>query len=77
MKLPIRFPREEDTIFQEARAYRRLAPTDRLLTLLDLIQSGMTMMSQSPHRDASLRLQQAHEAEWRRLQKELFARHGC
>jgi hypothetical protein len=76
MDLPVRFPRESDTIYQEALAYRRLAPTDRLLTLLDLIASGTTLMSQSPHRDAGRRLQQAHEAEWQRVQKELFARHA-
>jgi len=76
MKLPIRFPREADTIYQEALAYRRLAPTARLLALVDLIASGMTLMCQSPHRDASRRLQQIQEAEWRRIQKELFARHG-
>ena len=58
------------------RCSRRLTPTDRLLALVDLIASGTTLFKQSPHRDAGSRLQQAQEAEWRRIQKELFARHG-
>lgn len=76
MELLIRFPGEGDKIYEEAMAYRRLSPTDRLLALADLLASGMTLLKQSPHRDAGSRLQQAQEAEWRRFQKELFAHHG-
>jgi hypothetical protein len=76
MKLPTRFPGEGDKIYAEAVAYRRLAPTERLLALVDLIASGTTLLKQSLHRDAGASLQQAQEAEWRRIQKELFARHG-
>lgn len=76
MELPYRFPSQADTIYEEAQAYRRLSPTDRLLVLLDLIASGVTIMNQSPHREASLRLRQAQEEEWQRIQRELFARHG-
>lgn len=77
MELPIRFSREGDKIYENAMAYRLLAPTDRLLALANLIAFGTTFLEQSPHRDAGSRLQQAEEAEWRRVQKELFARHGC
>ena len=76
MELPLRFPREADTIYQEARDYRRLTPRERLLAIVDLIASGLSLLEQSPHREASHRLQQAHEAEWQRRQKELFTRHG-
>jgi len=76
MDLPIRFPCERDKIYEDAVAYRRLAPTDRLLLLIDLIASGTTLLKQSSKRDAGTRLQQAQEAEWRRVQRELFARHG-
>jgi len=76
MALPVHFPSEADTIYQEAQAYRRLAPSERFLVLVDLIASGMALLEHSPHREASSRLQQAHEAEWQRRQKELFARHG-
>jgi hypothetical protein len=72
----IEFPSEADKIYREAQAYRRLSPTDRLLTLLDLIASGMAILEHSPQREAAEALREAREAEWRRIQKELFARHG-
>jgi hypothetical protein len=72
----IKFPSEADKIYREAQAYRRLSPTDRLLALLDLIASGMAILEQSPQREAAEALREAQEAEWRRIQKELFARHG-
>jgi hypothetical protein len=76
MKLPIHFQSEPDKIYQEAVTYRRLSPSDRLLVLLDLIASGAVLLEQSPHREASRRLQDAYEAEWQKAQKELFARHA-
>ena len=72
----IHFPRQADVIYERAKAYRRLSPTERLRALFDLIASGQTLMKHSPHREAGARLRQAHEAEWQRVQKELFARHG-
>ena len=76
MKHPIRFPREADTIYEQAEAFRRLSPTERLLAILDLIASGVTLMAQSPNAEAARHLREAQEAEWQRVQKELFARHG-
>lgn len=75
MELPIRFPREADVIYEQARAYRRLPPGERLLAIIDLIACGVALLEQSPHREAAQRLRQAQEAEWQRAQKELFARH--
>jgi hypothetical protein len=71
-----RFPRQADMIYDRAEAYRRLSPTERLLAILDLIASGKAIMDQSPQREAGRRLREAQEAEWQRIQKELFARHG-
>jgi hypothetical protein len=76
MELPFQFPNEADKIYEEAVAYRRLSPTERLLVILDLIASGTALLKQSPHREAMLRLQEADEAEWRRIHKELFARYA-
>lgn len=76
MEFPIRFPSERDQIYKDAERYRRLAPTDRLLALADLIASGTALLRQSPHREEGSRLRQAEEEEWRRIQKELFAHHG-
>jgi hypothetical protein len=74
--LPIHFPAEADTIYQQAQAYRQLTPTERFLAIIDLIASGMTLLEHAPHPEARQRLQEAHEAAWQRAHKELFARHG-
>jgi hypothetical protein len=76
MELPIRFPHEGDKIYEQAVSFRRRSPTDRLLALVDLIACGMTLLKESPQRDVALRLRRAQEAEWQRIQKELFARHA-
>jgi hypothetical protein len=75
MTLPIRFPNEADVIYEQAVAYRRLSPTDRLFALLDLIASGAALLEHAPHRAESARLHEAQEAQWQQAQKELFARH--
>jgi hypothetical protein len=72
----IRFPAEAAVIYEDAQAYRWLSPDERLRVLLDVIASGMALLERSPRREASLRLQAEQEAEWQRIQKGLFARHG-
>lgn len=72
----IQFPNDADVIYEQATAYRRLSPTERLLALLDLISSGAALLEHSPHRDVSARLRDAQEAEWQKIQKELFAHHA-
>jgi hypothetical protein len=76
MELPIQFPREADTIYEEAEAYRRLSPAERFLSLLDLIDFGVALQNQSPQREFALQVQREQEAEWQRIQKELIKRHG-
>ena len=75
MKLPIRFPSEADRIYEEAQAFRRLPPQERVRMMFDLIASGMRMLETSPKRETARRWHEAQEAEWQRIQKELFARH--
>jgi hypothetical protein len=72
----IQFPNEAEKIRREAAAFRRLSPSQRLRTLLGLIASGVRLLERSPHREAGQRLRLVQEAEWQRIQKELFARHA-
>ena len=76
MHLPVRFPNDADVIYQEAEAYRRLSPRDRLLALMDLIASGTALLAHMPalQREAILRQKQIQEEEWQRIHKGLFAR---
>jgi len=76
MELPYRFPNEAEVIRQEAAAFRRLSPTERLKAILRVIASGVALMERSPYREVARRLRDAWEAEWQRIQKELFARYA-
>lgn len=72
----LHFPDDADKIREEARAFRRLSPTERILAILDLAASGARMMRDSPCRDAANRLRAEHEEQWRLAYRELFTRHG-
>lgn len=76
MDIPIEFPDEKKRVYDEAVAFRRLSPSDRVLAILELISLGASMMKESPHKEAIARLQETHEEAWQQAQKELFARHG-
>ena len=76
MELPYRFPDEAEVIRRDAEAFRRLSPRERVLRLVGLIASGMKLLEGSPQREAGRKLRLEQEAEWQRIQKELFARHG-
>jgi hypothetical protein len=76
MKLPVRFPSEADKIYEEAQAFRRLPPHERVQTMFDLIASGMHLLEMSPKRETARRLHEAQEMEWQRIHRELFARHA-
>jgi hypothetical protein len=76
VKIPWRFPNRAEQIHEEALAFRRLSPDERVLRILDLIASGATLAAISPKREAARRLREQSEADWQRAFKELFARHG-
>jgi hypothetical protein len=74
--LPQHFDRLAKVAAERARAFQRLSPDERFQAIFDLIASGESILAQSPHRQAGIRLRQAREAEWKRIQRELFSRHG-
>jgi hypothetical protein len=76
VELPYRFPNHADQIHEEAAEFRRLSSTDRFLAIVDMMASAEMMLATSPHRQQMLQQCQAHEEQWRRVQQELFARHG-
>jgi hypothetical protein len=76
MQPTIRFPDPADVMYEEAQAFRRLTPSERLTAILDLMASGLALIAGSPNREAARHLQVAQEEEWRRIQKELFRQHG-
>jgi hypothetical protein len=76
MELPIKFPDEGDKIYEEADAFRRLSADQKWAVFMGLLALGESIMKASPHQEAIKRLQQEHEDQWQKAQKELFARHG-
>ncbi len=76
MEIPIQFPDQDDKIYQEALAFRRLSPDEKWAVFMGLLALGESIMKSSPRREAIKQLQQEHEDQWQKAQKELFARHG-
>ncbi len=73
--LPLRFPDACEEARARAREFRRLPPRKRLEHLLDVIETGMILIRESPKRQIMDQLFLKREAEWQRIQQELFV-HG-
>jgi len=76
MDLPVKFPDERDKIYREVLAFRILSPEERTHAMLDVIALGESMIEESPHREVILRQLQLQEDEWKKAQKDLFAKLG-
>ena len=76
MEPPYKFPEPTDVIYEEACAFRKLSPEGRFLAIVDLIASGRRLMYEAPHRSDAERWREQQEESWRRIYRELFARHG-
>jgi hypothetical protein len=70
--LPMRFPDYRETIREEAEAFRRLSPEQRLRHLDDVLRAGLHLARISPNREANERLFLERESQWRRIQQELI-----
>jgi hypothetical protein len=75
-EFPIRFPNEADEIYREVQKFRQLSPGERLTAVIRHMASSDHLLSASPRRETALAQREADEAEWRRIQRELFGRHG-
>ena len=76
MELPYRFPDPLKEAARRSQEFQRLPPEERLRQLMDVIETGWITLRHSSHRQASDRLFQQREAEWERIQQELFIVHG-
>jgi hypothetical protein len=76
IELPIQFPDPLAEAAQRAAEFQRLPTHERLRQLMDIIETARLIMRDSPHRVDSERLFRQREANWQRIQQELFARHG-
>ena len=74
-RLPLRFPDARAEARARAEEFRHLAPEDRWREIAALMALGLNMAHASPRRAAIAQRWEAQEAEWRRLQKAVFAEH--
>ena len=77
MDLPLKFPDRHEEARKRAAESQRLSPDDRWREIAALMAFGLAMVRSSPQREAIERRMDEQEQEWRRVQKELFARYGC
>lgn len=75
--MPLKFPDPMEEARKRATEFLRLSPDERWREIAALMAFGLEMVRQSPHRAAIQRRMEEQEQEWRRVQKELFARHGA
>lgn len=73
--LPLRFPDPREEAHARTLEFRQLPPKKQLESLLDVIETGMILIRESPKRQVIDKLFLDREAEWQRIQRELFA-HG-
>lgn len=76
MDLPWRFPDPQEEARKRAAEFQRLTPDERLRAIAAAVDFGWAMIKASPQREAIERRMEEEELEWRRIQRELFARHG-
>ena len=77
MELPHRFPDPLEEAARRSEEFQRLPPEERLRQLMDVIETGRLTLRHSTRRKASDRLFRQREAEWQRIQQDLFIRHGA
>ena len=76
MDIPLKFPDPMEEARKRAAEFQRLSPDERWREIAALMAFGLAMDRSSPQREAIERRVDEQEQEWRRVQKELFARYG-
>ncbi|MBW3540512.1 MAG: hypothetical protein KY476_09585 [Planctomycetes bacterium] len=70
IELPIKFPKNADVIYADAKAFQALPPEERWRRLCDLIASGEALMAQSPERqETARRLRERDELRWQQAMR--------
>jgi hypothetical protein len=77
MDLPIQFPDRHEEARRRALEFQRLSSDEKWQRIAALMAFGLAMVKSSPHRAAIEKRMEEEEQEWRRVQKELFARYGA
>jgi hypothetical protein len=76
MTTPLQFPDPREEARKRGEEFQRLPADERVRQILDTIESGLILIRHSPNRQKIEEMQSAREAEWQRIQAELFRNHG-
>ena len=76
MDLPIRFPKDEDVIAEEAALFRGLSPASRLQSIRSVIDTGDFLMKLSPNKTFLRDYDAGYELESRHAIQEFIARYA-
>jgi hypothetical protein len=76
MQIPIVFPDPLEEAYRRAQEFQRLSPDERWRQIIGMMALGWEMVRSSPRRKQIEERFAEHEAEWRRIQQELFARYS-
>ncbi len=76
MEITLRFPSSFEVVQNEARAFQQLPPRERVLSIVDLITAGVSLLESSPHRARIEEQQRRCEEDWQRAHRDLFRKHG-
>jgi hypothetical protein len=75
MTLPLQFPDPLVEARRRAEEFQHLTNEERIRLMLDTIETGFFLIRESPNRQATQKLSQDREADWQRVQTELFRKH--
>lgn len=70
------FPDEDERIFREAEALRKLTPRERFVRMLNLMRLTQSMRAANPPSAAARLVRQQEEEEWRDAFRKLYEQHG-
>jgi hypothetical protein len=76
MELPYHFPDPLEEAARRAREFQQLPPDERWRQVAGMMELALTMVRMSPRRAWVEKRLEEQETEWRRIQQELFTRHG-
>lgn len=71
------FPDEDERIFREAEALRKLSPRERFLRMLNLIRLSSSMRESHPQSEGARQVRLRDDQQWRDAFRKLYEQHGC
>ena len=76
MSAVLQFPNPMEEARRRAEEFQRKSADERWREIIAMMAFGLELVRTSPNREIALRLMDEDEAQWRRIQQELFTHYG-